>query len=116
MCDRCGQKYKLHELSKQVVNRIPTELLVCEECNDEDHPQLQLGKYPVNDPQAVRNPRVDTTYITAGPDVQGNPTDGSRDLQWGWRPVGGAQWVISPLTPNYLVSAAEVGAVTVAAT
>lgn len=113
MCDRCGQKYKLHELTKQIINQMPTDLMVCPECNDQDHPQLQLGKYPVNDPQAVRNPRKDTTYVTAGPDAAGNPTDGSRDFQWGWRPVGGGYDVASPLTPNYLVAKAAVGVVTV---
>ncbi len=116
MCDRCGQKFKLHELTRQVVNLLPTELLVCRECNDEDHPQLQLGRYPVNDPQAVRDPRVDTTYVTAGPDAAGNPTDGSRDIQWGWMPVGGAQWVNDPLTPNNLVAEAAVGSVTILTT
>lgn len=113
MCDRCGQKFKLHQLKRQIINLLPTELLVCSECNDQDHPQLQLGRYPVNDPQAVRDPRVDTTYVTAGPDANGNPTDGSRDIQWGWRPVGGAQWTTSPLTPNNLVALAQVGQVTV---
>lgn len=27
-----------------------------------DHPQLQLGMYPVDDPQAVREPRPDISY------------------------------------------------------
>lgn len=116
MCDRCGQKFKLHQLTKQVINLVPTNLLVCAECNDDDHPQLQLGRYPVNDPQAVRNPRVDTTYVTAGPDTGGSPTLGSRDTQWGWRPAGGAMWNIAPTTPNYLVARAFVGTVTVSAT
>ena len=36
-----------------------TGLLVCEECWDPDHPQNHLGREPVNDPQALRNPRPD---------------------------------------------------------
>jgi hypothetical protein len=36
-------------------------ILVCPECWEADHPQLKLGMYPVNDPQAVRNPRSDVT-------------------------------------------------------
>ena len=34
-----------------------TGLLVCGECWDPDQPQLQLGRFPVSDPQALRNPR-----------------------------------------------------------
>lgn len=60
ICDRCGLSFKLRKLSNQVINQKPSGLLVCSECLDIDHPQLQLGKYPVNDPQALRNPRPDT--------------------------------------------------------
>ena len=34
-----------------------TGTLVCPECWDPDQPQLQLGRWPINDPQAIRNPR-----------------------------------------------------------
>ena len=34
-----------------------TGLLVCSECWDPDQPQNQLGRFPVSDPQALRNPR-----------------------------------------------------------
>jgi hypothetical protein len=40
--------------------------MVCPACWDPDQPQLQLGMYPVDDPQAVRNPRPDNTYYQAG--------------------------------------------------
>jgi hypothetical protein len=89
------------------------QLKVCPECWDPDHPQLQLGMYPVDDPQAVRQPRPDTTYDTAGLDVLGYPTGGSRDTQWGWNPVGGASVYDSVLTPNYLVATTAVGTVTI---
>jgi len=69
--------------------------------------------YPVDDPQAVRNPRHDTTYITAGVNSAGNLTGGSRDIQWGWNPVGGARAFDSVLTPNYLTLATQIGTVTV---
>jgi hypothetical protein len=59
-CDRCDQRYPLQTLKKQIYNQIPINLLVCPECLDIDHPQLQLGKYPVIDPIALRNPRPDT--------------------------------------------------------
>jgi hypothetical protein len=72
--------------------------------------------YPVDDPQAVRNPRNDSTYYTAGANTAGNPTSGSRDIQWGWAPVGGASNFDAALTPNYLVATTFVGTVTVTVT
>ena len=57
ICDRCGFQYKLQELKSEVVDLHVTGLLVCYECWDPDQPQLQLGRWPVNDPQAIRNPR-----------------------------------------------------------
>jgi hypothetical protein len=113
MCDRCGFKFKLTALRKEVIKTKTYNLLVCNACWDPDQPQLQLGMYPVDDPQAVRNPRRDTTYVTAGVNATGLPTGGSRDIQWGWNPVGGASSFDTVLTPNYLVSRAIVGTVTI---
>ena len=116
MCDRCGQQYKLKLLRKEIIKTKNYDLLVCPECWDPDQPQLQLGMYPVDDPQAVRNPRNDSTYITAGVNTAGNPTGGSRDIQWGWSPVGGASYFDVGMTPNYLVATTNVGTVTVTVT
>jgi hypothetical protein len=58
-CDRCGFRYKLKELRGEVVAERETGLLVCDTCWDNDHPQLLLGKYPVKDAQALRDPRPD---------------------------------------------------------
>lgn len=116
MCDRCGQRFKLKTLKEEVIKTKRFNLLVCDECWDPDHPQLQLGMYPVDDPQAVRNPRTDTTYYQAGLNAVGNPTDGSRVIQWGWNPVGGASADDAGLTPNYLVLTVQIGAVTIATT
>ena len=113
MCDRCGQQFKLKKLKYEVIKTKLYQLKVCEECWDPDHPQLQLGMYPVDDPQAVREPRKDTTYVTSGINVDGTLSGGSRDIQWGWNPVGGARLQDAGLTPNYLVATAEVGTVTV---
>jgi hypothetical protein len=113
MCDRCGQQFKLTALKKEVIKTKVYNLLVCSECWDPDQPQLQLGMYPVDDPQAVREPRRDSTYYTAGVNTAGNPTSGSREIQWGWAPVGGSSGVDTSLTPNYLVATAYVGTVTV---
>ena len=126
MCDRCGFQFKLKSLRKEVIKTKTYNLLVCDECWDPDQPQLQLGMYPVDDPQAVREPRRDTTYYTAGTnglqivnsnstaqDAAGFVTGGSRDIQWGWYPVGGASNFDAGLTPNYLVATTFVGTVTV---
>ena len=59
LCDRCSREYLLHELTDQVVDQKKTGLLVCSACLDVDHPQLRLGKTPIFDPQALRNPRPD---------------------------------------------------------
>ena len=128
-CDRCAGRYKLKELRIQTVKTKPYNVKVCRECWDPDHPQLQLGMYPVDDPQAVREPRPDVSYRVSGnsgyqavdtgtnaQDAFGYPEAGSRVFQWGWNPVGGARGFDTALTPNYLVLAAQVGTVTVTVT
>lgn len=113
MCDRCGERFKLKQLRTEIIKQRKYELLVCPECWDPDHPQLMLGTFPVEDPQALRNPRRDTTYVTSGLNANGNLSGGSRDIQWGWAPVGGSQQFDSTLTPNYLVATTFVGTVTI---
>lgn len=61
-CDRCGFRFKLKQLRPLTIKTKRVNILVCSECWEPDHPQLQLGLYPVNDPQAVRNPRPDLSY------------------------------------------------------
>jgi hypothetical protein len=119
-CDRCGFRYKLTQLRNLVIKTKNVAIKVCSECWEADHPQLQLGLYPVNDPQAVREPRPDVSYRSSGlsglqltaNDV-GYPEMGSRVIQWGWNPVGGARGPDDGLTPNDLVAAGEIGVVTV---
>lgn len=128
-CDRCGFRFKLVELQKLVVKTKTYDLKVCPQCWDPDQPQLQLGMYPVDDPQGVRDPRPDLSYrlsgrtglqivLTNSPalDADGIVGGGSRIFQWGWNPVGGAAFFDSVLTPNNLVSTVEIGTVTVATT
>lgn len=112
-CDRCGERFKLKLLKREIIKTKNYDLLVCPECWDPDQPQLQLGMYPVDDPQGLRNPRPDRSYVTSGLNANGNPSGGSRDIQWGWNPVGGASQFDTVLTPNYLVSIARVGTVTI---
>jgi hypothetical protein len=115
-CDRCGQRYMLRELQKQVLKTKIYNIKVCQECWDPDQPQLSLGLYPINDPQAVREPRPDVSYILSGTNSSGTPEGGSRIFQWGWYPVGGSRANDAGLTPNNLVLAVELGTVTVATT
>ena len=125
-CDRCGQRYKLKELRKLTIKTKQVSIKVCKECWEPDQPQLRLGMYPVNDPQAVREPRPDTSYYASGVSglqtqngngntvgQNGYPEGGSRVFQWGWNPVGGARSFDSVLTPNYLIAVGQVGTVTI---
>ena len=116
ICDRCSQQFKLKQLRTEIVKQRKYELLVCSECFDPDQPQLMLGTFPVDDPQALRNPRRDTTYFVSGLTVDGSLGGGSRDIQWGWAPVGGSRLFDDALTPNNLVAAGFVGTVTVQTT
>lgn len=115
-CDRCGQQFRLKKLKEEIIKTKRYQLLVCPECWDPDHPQLQLGMYPVDDPQGLRNPRRDTTYYTSGTTATGSLGGGSRVIQWGWNPVGGARLFDDALTPNLLVAVGFVGTVTVVTT
>jgi hypothetical protein len=127
-CDRCGFRYKLKQLRRLVIKTKNVNILVCSSCWEPDQPQLQLGMYPVDDPQAIRNPRPDTTYTQGGltglqidtvgtptgdVDAFGTPSGGSRVIQWGWNPVG----LNNPLglsgLPNTLLATGSVGTVTV---
>ena len=113
-CDRCNFRFKLKQLKSLTIKTKKVNILVCPECWEQDHPQLQLGMYPVNDPQAVRNPRPDSSYIVSGLDIDGDPSGGSRIFQWGWSPVGGSR--DGGLTPNNLQLNITLGTVTVATT
>jgi hypothetical protein len=126
-CDRCGQRFKLKELRKLTIKTTQVNIKVCPECWEPDQPQLQLGMYPVDDPQAVREPRPDVSYTVSGgsglqingtndttEDGVGYPSGGSRIFQWGWNPVGGS--TNDGLTPNNLAPEGQVGSVTVTTT
>jgi len=113
-CDRCGQRYKLKELRKLVIKQQIKDIKVCPNCWDPDQPQLSLGMYPVNDPQALRDPRPDVSYKNSGLDSIGSISGGSRIFQWGWNPVGGSR--DDGLTPNNLAPEGQVGSVTVTIT
>lgn len=119
-CDRCGFRYPLKVLRKLTIKTKQVSIKVCPTCYEPDQPQLQIGMYPVFDPQAVREPRPDTSYYQSGLNGlqltytdNGTPDGGSRLFQWGFNPVGGARANDAGLTPNYLVATTYVGSVTV---
>lgn len=128
-CDRCDQRFKLKELRREVIKGKNFDLLVCKECWDPDQPQLHLGEFPVDDPQGLRNPRPDRSYLLSGlnglqtqlgnstsVNQAGSPEGGSRIFQWGWNPIGGSSSFDTVLTPNNLVLTIVLGTVTVATT
>lgn len=129
-CDVCGFRFDLKKLKNLVVKTKQTQIKACPQCWTPDQPQLQLGMYPISDPQAIRDPRPDTntwyqsgttglqTAPTSGTglDQEGFPGEGSRTIQWGWLPVGGPRSFDDGLTPNWLASPAEVGTVTITVT
>jgi hypothetical protein len=120
-CDRCGFRYKLKDLKILIIKTKQVSIKVCNTCWEPDQPQLQLGMYPVDDPQAVREPRPDNSYYQSGySGLQlttnndfGDPSGGSRVFQWGWWPVGGASANDAGLTPNNLAVQCLVGTVTI---
>jgi hypothetical protein len=127
MCDRCGFQFKLKQLKGLVIKTKNVNILVCPSCWEPDQPQLQLGMYPVDDPQALRNPRKDNSYLQGGltglqllatntPSVSsdGTPSGGSRQIQWGWNPVGLGNTY--GLTPNNLLIGGQLGTVTISIT
>lgn len=74
-CDTCNARYDLRDLKVQIVAGRATNIKNCPYCLDKDHPQYFVGRVPINDPQALYNPRPDTAQTV------------SREL-WGWNPVG----------------------------
>jgi|TARA_R110000803_G_scaffold77748_1_gene142616 hypothetical protein len=76
-CDRCGFRYDLSSLKWEFEDKKNNGLRVCEPCLDPDHPQLQLGRFRVYDPQTLRDPRPDNSRVD------------SVSL-FGWKPVGAA--------------------------
>lgn len=116
-CDVCGFRFDLKRLKNLVVKTKETQIKACPQCWTPDQPQLQLGMYPISDPQALRNPRPDTnTWYQSGVNAIGNVSEGMLVIQWGWNPIGGARDFDAVLTPNTLVGVGQVGQVTIGST
>ncbi len=92
ICDICGFQYELRELRNLVKKNKVTELKACPECWNPDHPQNRLGEFPVDDPQAIRNPRPDFAELAA------------------------SRAHIEPIDPSIVVGFGKVGEVTISIT
>lgn len=69
-CDRCGFRCKLNIMKLLTINEKLTNTKVCPDCWEPDQPQYRIGRVDPSDPQALRNPRPDTSL--------NNSTTGSR--------------------------------------
>ena len=108
-CDVCGFQFKLKKLKDLYVRKTNTHIKACPECWNPDQPQNMQGMYPVEDPQAVRDPRPDKSFTPDGP-------FSSRDIQWGWNPVGSGNLLAIPDIPDNLKGTGGLGTVTVTIT
>lgn len=111
ICDVCGFRFRLGVLRQLVVNTKLTEIKACPACWVPDQPQFQLGKFSIDDPQALKDPRPDGAMAA------------SRVFQYGWAPVGGGVGnaifgMLGPTgsTPNYLIAEGHTGSVTISGT
>ena len=87
----CGFQYKLRELRNLFVKGQRHKCKGLPECWNPDQPQLRLGEFPVDDPQAIRDPRPIKVLGPSG-------DYSSRGIQWGWNPVGGGDDPLWPYT------------------
>jgi hypothetical protein len=60
-----GFSTSLRELKELIVKGNKTNIKACPECWNPDQPQNKLGEFPVEDPQALRNPRPDSAELVA---------------------------------------------------
>jgi len=61
-CDICSFRFPLGKLKELTIKTKRVNIKACPQCWTPDQPQLQLGMFPVYDPQALRNPRPDLSY------------------------------------------------------
>jgi hypothetical protein len=107
-CDVCGFQFKLKKLKSLFVRKTKTNILACPECWNPDQPQNMQGMYPVEDPQAVRDPRPDQSFNNNNLIVLG--------YTMGVGPSRFANPLGLPGIPDNLEGGGEVGTVTVTTT
>jgi len=75
ICDITGFRYKLKDLKKVYRKGEDTGLLAGPDVWDPDQPQLKLGEFRVDDPQALRNPRPDSAERDTSRELTGEQYD-----------------------------------------
>lgn len=73
-CDKTAFRYPLKDLVWEIRNGRRTGFRVGKDVVDPDQPQNFIGRIKINDPQALKDPRPDTSK------TEGNAL-------WGWMPV-----------------------------
>jgi len=58
-CERCAQRWPLGDLKAEQYKGADKRNRVCPDCWDEDHPQLFVGTFKIDDPQALQRPVPD---------------------------------------------------------
>lgn len=86
-CDLTGFRYPLSRLKRTYVDGRWTGLLVGDDVWEPDQPQNHLGQVRVDDAQALRNPRPDTTLVQERALAAWNPVGGGVTA-FGSRTVG----------------------------
>lgn len=76
ICDRCGLRYKLSDLSFEDFMGRSTGLRVCSDCNDPTQPQDDTRGVQTSDKQSVKDSRSDA------------PTLPEERKLFAWAPVG----------------------------
>lgn len=76
ICDRCGLRFPHNKLKKEYVLNRWNGLLVCYDCCDPSHPQLDTRGVRTDDKQSVKDDRSDSAEWAA-----------TRRL-YAWDPVG----------------------------
>ena len=61
ICDRCGLRFRLHDLRGETIRGRARNNMVCDSCYDPDHPQDFLDQAVTVDPMALQyaRPQID---------------------------------------------------------
>ncbi len=81
MCDRCGQRYPLKDLTTEYKQGRPTDLLVCPSCWDQEHEQEPMRWPTPDDKQSIDNPRPEKN-------------EGEERSMWAFNPVANPAVII----------------------
>lgn len=81
-CDVCDWRFPYGTLKYVYDKDTRTGIKACSECWDPSHPQLRIGETPVYDPEALRDPRPDTS-LEASREIVTTPEQAALAAQLG---------------------------------